>query len=76
MENLKSIMASVLRIKQEKLNDSFSRDNSEEWDSFNHLMLMSEIEKKTGIKFTIKEIESIKSFGDLKNSFEKKAKAK
>jgi len=69
-------MASVLGIKQEKLNDNFSRDNSEEWDSFNHLMLMSEIEKKTGIKFTIKEIESIKSFKNLKDTFEKKAKAK
>ncbi|HLC50566.1 MAG TPA: acyl carrier protein [Candidatus Nanoarchaeia archaeon] len=76
MESLKAIMASVLGIKQEKLNDNFSRDNSEEWDSFNHLMLMSEIEKKTGIKFTIKEIESIKSFKNLKDTFEKKAKAK
>ena len=74
MNHLKVIVASVLGIKQEMLNDKFQRNDSENWDSFNHLMLMSEIEKKMGMKFTIKEIEEIKSFRNLRELVAKKTK--
>lgn len=73
MENLKIIVASVLGIRKDRI-DSLTKSDCAEWDSFNHLMLMSEIEKKIGIKFTIKEIESIDSFKKLKSMVDKKAK--
>lgn len=73
MDELKKIVASVLAIRLDKISGSLSR-NDEEWDSFNHLMLVSEIEKKLGIRFTINEIKSIKSYRDLSEIVSKKTK--
>lgn len=76
MEKLKDIVARVLNISISKVNDKLSKDSTEEWDSFNHLLLISEIEKKLGVKFTAAEIEKIKTFKDLEASFENKIKSK
>jgi acyl carrier protein len=73
MESLNSIVARVLNIGIKHVNDGLSRDESG-WDSFNHLLLVSEIEKSTGVKFTASEIEKIKTFKDLKDIFNKKGK--
>lgn len=56
MEKLYEIVSRVLNIPLEKIDDSVSRDTTEEWDSFNHLLLISEIEKEMGVTFTIKEV--------------------
>ncbi|MBL7055948.1 acyl carrier protein [Candidatus Woesearchaeota archaeon] len=69
MENLKEIVSRVLEVKDV---ENISREKTEEWDSFNHLMLVSEIEKNLGIKFTIEEVEKIKNYENLKNIVSKK----
>lgn len=66
MEQLKKIMTCVLNIRNDKITDDLSRDNNENWDSFNHLLLISEIEKKMGIKFSISDVARIKTFKQLK----------
>lgn len=66
MEQLKKIMTCVLNIRNGKIADDLSRDNNENWDSFNHLLLISEIEKKMGIKFSISDVARIKTFKQLK----------
>jgi len=72
MIDIKETVSKVLNIKLEEVIDSVSRDTTEEWDSFNHLMLMSEIEKTHNIILTIEEIETIKTFKDLRKIVEKK----
>jgi len=72
MKEIKAIMAKVLSIPIEKINDSTSKDTVEDWDSFNHLILISEIEKQTGIVLTIAETEKIKSYQDLREIIERK----
>ena len=64
MEALKKIVAKVLNVDESKV-DELTMDNAEQWDSFNHLLLISEIEKQLGIKFSIHEVENIKSFKGL-----------
>jgi acyl carrier protein len=63
-----------MKITLEKLNKIFSeafgneveinfdsnKNNVNEWDSFNHLNLIVELESQLDIKFTAAEIESIK----------------
>jgi len=66
MEALKKIVAKVLNVDESKVDDSLTIDHTEQWDSFNHLLLISEIEKNLGIKFSIQEVEKIKSFKDLR----------
>lgn len=65
MDKLKEIFSKLLCIDLKLVNDSISRENTEEWDSFNHLLLVSAIEKELGITLTISEVEKIKSFGQL-----------
>ena len=66
MEALKNIVAKVLNIDEIKVNDTLTMGNAKQWDSFNHLLLISEIEKEMGITFSIQEVEKIKSFRDLR----------
>jgi acyl carrier protein len=65
MKELKEIIANVLGIDENSVNESLSRDSESEWDSFNHLLLISEIETKLNIKFTMEDVENIKSYAQL-----------
>ena len=44
----------------------------EEWDSMNHVLLISSIEKEFGLTFDIMEIIGIARFGDFVDLIEKK----
>lgn len=71
MEKLKSILVKVFSIKEEEVNDQTSPDNVSNWDSFNGLMLVSELESNFKIKFTMDEITTIKCVGDIKLALKK-----
>ena len=66
MKELKKIVVKVLNIDEIEVNDTLTMENAKQWDSFNHLLLISEIEKEMGITFSIQEVEKIKSFKDLR----------
>lgn len=63
---LREILADVLDI-DPQITDDFSRDDESGWDSMAHLRLITAIEQAFGIKFTMKEIEEIRSYGDLRD---------
>ena len=65
MSKLKKLFAKVLSIEESKINEKLSKENTSEWDSFNNLLLISEIEKQFNINFTITEAEEIKTFEDI-----------
>jgi acyl carrier protein len=65
MDTLKRVISTVLNIEYEKIDDNLSRDTTDEWDSFNHLMLMSEVEKAFNLSFSLQEIEKARSFIDI-----------
>jgi len=67
METIKEIIARILSIEEAEIKDQTARDKTESWDSFNHLLLVSEIEKEFNIKFTIKEVEETKTFKELES---------
>lgn len=72
MKDLEKIVMRVLNIEEDKIIAELSRNTTEEWDSFNHLLLINEIEKNLGIKFSISEVEKIKTFGQLQEIIAKK----
>jgi acyl carrier protein len=74
MDKLRGIMSRVLNIDVGEINDDISRNDTEQWDSFNHLLLISEIEKEMGVKFTTPEVEEIKTFRDLREAVSRKKK--
>ena len=74
MKELKKIVVKVLNIDEIEVNDTLTMENAKQWDSFNHLLLISEIEKEMSITFSIQEVEKIKSFKDLREIVSSKIK--
>ena len=71
MKKLKKILSKILEINANQVTDETSPDNVESWDSFNALMLVSELENKFNIKFTMDEVTSVKCVRDIKNTLKK-----
>ena len=67
MKKLEEIIAEVMGVSVDEINNNTSPDNLEEWDSFNGLMLVSELEGVYGLKFTTEEVTSVKSVRDIKS---------
>jgi acyl carrier protein len=65
MEKLHKIIAGVLDIDIGEIKPGLEREVTEEWDSFNHLLIIHELEKELGIKFALAEVEQIKTLEDL-----------
>lgn len=68
---IEDIIAKILDIAPEKINDTSGPLNTENWDSFNALLIAAEIEKKFGVNFSVEEIVSIKNVGDIKSLLKK-----
>jgi len=47
------------------IEDSTSAEDIEDWDSLNHINLVSAIEKEFGIRFALGELESLKDVGAM-----------
>ena len=60
------LLADILKINSEDINDEMSPDSVETWDSFNGLMLAAELEKVFKVNFDMEEIISTKNVGDIK----------
>lgn len=71
MKRLNEILSRVLGIKENEINDKTSPGSVDSWDSFNGLMLVSELEKEFNVKFTMDEIVAVKCVKDIKDSLKK-----
>lgn len=63
MEKIISILKNALGT--EEINENTSKDNCELWDSFNHLVIIAELERELGIEFTIEQTEKMDSVKDI-----------
>lgn len=66
MKKLNKVVSKVFKIKPNRITDDTSPMNVKKWDSFGGLLLVTEIEKAFGVKFSMKEILSIKDIGSIK----------
>lgn len=65
---LEELLGKVLGIDPSSITDATSPDNTPSWDSFNGLLLVTELEKKFNVSFTIDEVAAVKNVGDIKSS--------
>ena len=65
MEKLYAVIAKVLDIDPAVITPDTSPANVENWDSFNGLMLVSELENAFGVSFTMDEIIAVKKISDI-----------
>ena len=66
-ENLMSIISNVLNVDVSRLTNKTQAEDIESWDSFNSILLISEIESEFDVEFTMKEMSHVRSIQDIKN---------
>tara|TARA_B100000029_G_scaffold499369_1_gene569687 strand:+ start:2265 stop:2492 length:228 start_codon:yes stop_codon:yes gene_type:complete len=71
-KKLESVFKKIFPKFKGKFNDKVSPKNLEDWDSLNHLNLMTAVSKKFKINFEFKEIIAINNIGELKKRIKKK----
>ncbi|HCY18456.1 MAG TPA: acyl carrier protein [Deltaproteobacteria bacterium] len=64
-EKIAHIFSEILGLNFSEIKKDISRDTTPEWDSLNHLMLLTEIEKEFKMKFKAAEITKIKTLQDI-----------
>lgn len=68
MKRVKNILSKILEIDENDITDETSPGNVETWDSFNGLMIASELENVFNVKFTMEEVTSAKCVKDIKDT--------
>jgi len=71
MKKLTVVLARVLEIPEAEITDDTGPDNVASWDSFNGLLLVSELEEAFDVEFTMEEVTSVKSVRDIKDILNK-----
>ena len=47
------------------LNDDMTANDVEKWDSLTHMLMISTVEERFGVKFKLKELNKLKKVGDI-----------
>ena len=71
MKRLKQILSEVLGIDENQITDETSPENTDVWDSFNGLMLVSKLENEFNVQFTMEEVVAIKNVKDIKDALKR-----
>ncbi|MDM4764890.1 acyl carrier protein [Pelomonas sp. SE-A7] len=64
-QTIKEVMAVVLNIDANAINDDTSMDNTPGWDSANHINLVLALEDEFSISFEVAEFELMRSYFDI-----------
>lgn len=71
-DRLRWLVADVLAVDPDIVNEKLAPGTSDTWDSLNHLRLISAVEQEYSVSFTMREIESIRGFASLRALLEAK----
>ena len=65
LKQLTLIFEQVLKHPGLKIDYSMSAEDLDEWDSLSNMIIISEIEKKWGVHFKLRDIVRMKNIGDM-----------
>lgn len=65
-QKLYQIISKVMDIPISELTDKSGPNTIENWDSYNGLLLVDELESEFNIKFSVEETYDVKSIADIK----------
>lgn len=71
MNRLYPILSKVLGIEEKEIADHLTPNDVAGWDSFNALLLVSELEASFPVKFTSAEVTGVRNIGDIKKILQK-----
>lgn len=72
MRRLNDILCRVLQIGEAEIRDELTPADVPSWDSFNALLLVSELESAFKIKFTFAEVTGVQCVGDIRKILQSK----
>lgn len=75
LNDLQVLFKEVLEQPSLVITEVSSAQNVEGWTSLNHVIIISEIEQKFGVTFTLDDLLSISNVGDICNLIENQLKA-
>jgi acyl carrier protein len=64
-ETIKRVMADILNVDAGEIGEHTSMQNTEGWDSANHIQLVLALEQEFSVSFDVSEFESMLSFPDV-----------
>lgn len=64
---LYQLLADVLGVDATTLNETSSPDTVEQWDSLNHLMIVTALESEFGLQISIDEAVAMRSVGAIRD---------
>ena len=71
IQKFNQIFSRTLHVSKGEIHDTTAPETVPAWDSFNALMLISELEKEFNTRFTMDQVTSAKNVGDLKEALRK-----
>jgi acyl carrier protein len=74
LDELSLIFRKVLKREDIELNSETTAQDIEGWDSLTNMILVNEMEKKFGVRFTFRDIVRLKNVGDMCNAIQAKMK--
>lgn len=66
MEKFNEIAATSFKISSSDVKDSLTPKDIPEWDSMTYLLFIAALEKQFGVSFSMDEVLSAKSLGDVR----------
>ena len=64
-QTIKEVMALILNIDAQRIDDGTSMDNTPGWDSANHINLVLALEEEFAVSFEVTELEMMVSYFDI-----------
>lgn len=74
IEKLTAIFRTTFNEPELVLNDEMNAGDVETWDSLTHMLMVSEVESLFDIRFKLKELNQLKTVGDIVKTLEEKLK--
>lgn len=64
-QTVKRVMSDILNISVDRIDESTATDNTDTWDSANHIQLVLALEEEFGVSFDVSEFETMLSYPDI-----------
>jgi acyl carrier protein len=70
-KKLKNLLSQILGVSAQAITDDSGVNTISTWDSFNGLLIATELERVFEVKFTMEEIVSVKTVKDIKDALKR-----
>lgn len=67
-ERIKTIMADILELQPDEIQDEFGPDDAATWDSLNNLRMVTALEEEFDIALTMDEIMGMTNFAAIRDA--------